>query len=259
MNAGSLALTQSLISGNVAPGPGKEVFNNQVAPYVGIVTANDFNLFGRNGNSGVDGFTPGATDIVGSGPLSSILDPNLDFDSGNAPSHSLVGGSAAIDAVPAANCATANDQRTAAKPSDGNGDSIAACDIGAIEHLSDPEFCDFLPPTSGCTVNGVVGECRGTSGDDTIVGTAGDDVILALGGNDVISAGTGNDRICAGPGNDQANGEAGLDRVFGDAGNDAVRGKEDNDALFGGAGNDSCAGGGGTDSARGCEVVGGIP
>jgi len=46
-------------------------------PYA-IVHSDDFNLLGLNGEAGVSGFSPGATDIIPSGPLSSILGPLAD-------------------------------------------------------------------------------------------------------------------------------------------------------------------------------------
>src|SRR5262249_14644453 len=56
---GTLTLTNSLIAGNQAT-VGPEIENDAIS----IVTANNFNLFGTNGNAGVTGFTPGPTDIV---------------------------------------------------------------------------------------------------------------------------------------------------------------------------------------------------
>ena len=64
----TLILNNSLIAGNQA-GVGPEIWNNS------IVNANNFNLFGANGNAGVSGFTPGPTDIVPRVPLAQILGP----------------------------------------------------------------------------------------------------------------------------------------------------------------------------------------
>ena len=50
--SGILTLNNSLIAGNQAPFA-PEIEN------LDIVTANNFNLFGTNGDAGVTGFTPG--------------------------------------------------------------------------------------------------------------------------------------------------------------------------------------------------------
>jgi hypothetical protein len=51
----------------------------------------------------------------------------------------LGAGSPAIDAVPAASCATNVDQRGVPRPLDGDGDAIADCDIGAFEAFIDAD------------------------------------------------------------------------------------------------------------------------
>ena len=68
--AAVLTLNNSLIAGNqaaVAP----EIENDASS----IVTANNFNLFGANGNAGASGFTPGPTDIVLEPNVSASADP----------------------------------------------------------------------------------------------------------------------------------------------------------------------------------------
>ena len=66
---GTLTLNNSLVAGNqAAVAPEIENVNT-------VVNANNFNLFGSNGNAGVSGFTPGPTDIVPSVPLAQILGP----------------------------------------------------------------------------------------------------------------------------------------------------------------------------------------
>ena len=75
----NLFLNNSLIAGNqaaIAP----EVENdtscqNPSFCHPNTITANNFNLFGANGNAGVTGFTLGPTDIVPSVPLAQILRP----------------------------------------------------------------------------------------------------------------------------------------------------------------------------------------
>ena len=88
----TLTLNNSVIAGNQAT-VGPEIENDASS----IVTANNFNLFGTNGNAGVIGFTPGPTDIVPSVPLAQILGP-LQNNGGPTQTHALVAGSPAIDA-----------------------------------------------------------------------------------------------------------------------------------------------------------------
>jgi hypothetical protein len=127
----TLTLSRSLIAGNQA-GVAPEIENNS------IVTANNFNLFGTNGNSGVSGFTPGPTDIVPGVSLAQILGP-LKNNGGPTRTHALVAGSPAIDAGDPGGCRNsqggllATDQRGFARNIDGNSDGTVRCDIGAVE------------------------------------------------------------------------------------------------------------------------------
>ncbi|MGH8567048.1 MAG: choice-of-anchor Q domain-containing protein, partial [Gammaproteobacteria bacterium] len=109
---GQLHFVRSLIAGNTGP----EVDNT--SPYGGgTVYANNFNLFGTNGDAGVVGFTPGATDII-SAPgvaLSDILEPLAD-NGGPTQTHALVAGSPALDASPIDKDCAATDQRGAFRP-----------------------------------------------------------------------------------------------------------------------------------------------
>ena len=188
----------------------------------GTVIANNHNLFGHDGDAGVFGFGPGATDIVPNAPLSAILKPLAD-NGGPTKTHALPAGSPAIDASPDdADCA-ATDQRGVRRPQG------PACDIGAFEK-GPPVLC-----------NGRVATIVGTNASETIVGTAGNDVIQGLGGNDVIKGLGGKDVICGGSGND---------KLFGGIGNDA---------MDGGSGYDLCDGGNGTDAAVRCERKASVP
>jgi len=117
-----LTLNRSLIAGNHAT----------VAPEVenfSVVTADNFNLFGANGNAGVTGFPPGVTDIVPApgGRVKNILGP-LRNNGGLNKTHALTLGSPALDVVPFTDSScTGTDQRGVTRPQ-GTG-----CDIGAFE------------------------------------------------------------------------------------------------------------------------------
>ncbi len=144
-NTGRLTLARTLLSGNTAP-EGPEMFHD---PY-GRVTADNYNLFGHDGDAGVVGFTPGATDLVPAEPLDAILDPALADNGGPTRTHALVPGSPAIDASPADTACAATDQRGVPRPQDGDEDTVALCDIGAFERAAVTyDFGGFLPPVDG--------------------------------------------------------------------------------------------------------------
>jgi hypothetical protein len=71
-------LARTLVTGNHGLFSGSEITN------VGTVVADNYNLFGINGNAGVEGFTPGPTDIVPPAGvlLPDILNPTLAFNGG---------------------------------------------------------------------------------------------------------------------------------------------------------------------------------
>ena len=119
----AINISHSIVSGNTAPA-GREIFNFGG----GTVTANDYNLFGYNGDAG--GFTPGGTDIVpGAGvQVGDILDDLAD-NGGPTETHALVADSPAIDVVPNAQCNVAADQRGETRPHPSGGN----CDVGAFE------------------------------------------------------------------------------------------------------------------------------
>jgi Ca2+-binding RTX toxin-like protein len=183
--------------------------------------ANNYNLFGHDGNAGVEGFDPGPTDIVPSAPLSAILLALAD-NGGATFTHALAIDSPALDASPADTDCLPTDQRGVPRPQG------AACDIGAFEG-------------SAVLCNGQVTTQVGTAGKDDLTGTPGADVIHGLGGDDVIRGLEGDDTLCGG---------SGRDALFGDSGADVLRG---------GSGYDRCNGGADTDTASHCETVIDVP
>ena len=125
--ASQLSFERNLISGNKAK-TGQDIFNFGAGQGGGgTVVADDFNLVGTSNNSGIFGFNLGATDIVPSVPVGSILAPLAD-NGGPTPTHALVTGSPAVDAVPGAHpeC-SGTDQRDVPRPQG------VGCDIGAFE------------------------------------------------------------------------------------------------------------------------------
>jgi hypothetical protein len=120
-SSGDLTLGRSLVSGNTAMN-GPEIYA------IGAVAADDFNLFGSNGDAGVVGFTPGATDIVPAAGIAvnQILAP-LAYNGGPTETQALVKGSPAIDAAPVDSECPPTDQRGFTRPI-GDG-----CDIGSFE------------------------------------------------------------------------------------------------------------------------------
>ncbi|MGQ0593496.1 MAG: choice-of-anchor Q domain-containing protein [Gammaproteobacteria bacterium] len=229
----TVTLRRTLIAGNAATGSGPEVRISS-----GPINVGSHNLFGHSGQSGVVGFSPGATDIVPGAGLGAILHTTLANNGGPTPTHILIHGSPALDASPAnGDCQlpeTLTDQRGIPRPQG------AACDIGAVEgSIAAPP--PGPAPSGGCRVNGVPGQvCLGTPGPDTITGTPGPDTIAGLGGNDTIRGGGGNDRLSGGPGRDRLIGGPGNDRLQGDRGKDALVGGPGRDRLNGGKGRDRC-------------------
>src|SRR5207249_10864250 len=94
--ANTLPLTSSLVSGNTAS-TGPEIYNP--GECCSTVTPDNFNLYGANNNAGVMGFRPGATDLVPSVALSTILAPTLANSGGPTLTYALVSGSPAVYAA----------------------------------------------------------------------------------------------------------------------------------------------------------------
>jgi hypothetical protein len=232
--SGTLTLQRSIVSGNNA----STVPEISVQPGV-TVTANDFNVFGHDGDAGVAGFTPGSTDIVPNKSIGGILLPLAD-NGGPTRTHALAMNSPALDASPDDESCPAVDQRGSPRPRG------PACDIGSFEGAA--VLCN------GRTTTQV-----GTDGDDELTGTPGPDVIAGLNGDDAIAGLEGNDVLCAGGGNDTVFGSAGNDALFGQGGNDRLLGHRGSDTLDGGNGQDQCDGGADADTATACETVNSVP
>jgi hypothetical protein len=122
-NHSSLIIKNSLISGNKAS-LGAEIDSSS-----SVVTGDNFNLFGANGNAGVTGFVPGLTDIVPArGVRLKNIVASLKNNGGPTQTHALASGSPALDAVSLLDPACAGtDQRGVVRPQG------LGCDIGAFE------------------------------------------------------------------------------------------------------------------------------
>jgi hypothetical protein len=129
-NGGDIFINQSIISGNTSEnGPEINVSN-------GTVTVDNYNLFGLDNDPGTVGVSLGDSDIIADvANLSDIIDINLTDNGGLTPTHALVVGSPAIDALPSRDpCQTEVDQTGKSRAIDGDGDGSTSCDIGAFEN-----------------------------------------------------------------------------------------------------------------------------
>jgi len=148
---GSLTLSRSLVFGeHRADWCKKSVLNS---PYSFTDT---FNLLGHNGLTTAEAIggsrlipatlLPPRT-VTSRRPWPDILTTILQNHGGPTLTHNLVAGSPAIDAA-GATCDLTTDQRGAPRPVDGNGDGVAACDIGAVEFSSVPSTLDCSTATA---------------------------------------------------------------------------------------------------------------
>jgi hypothetical protein len=140
-DSGTLTISRSLISGNLAPSK-PEIFS-----YTPHTNVDNFNMFGTNSDAGSVSFLLGATNIVPTVPLTDILDPMLADNGGSTLTHALVTGSPAIDASPADGACPATDQRSVHRPQG------CACDIGSFELMNPDTDCDgILNENDNCPV-----------------------------------------------------------------------------------------------------------
>lgn len=128
---GNVVLRHSLLSGNQA-NKGSEVHND------GTFVADAYNLFGHSGYAGLYQATAGSKDLLPAAALTTVVDSVLRDNGGPLPTHALVAGSPAVDAVPSAWCATMPvgglDQRGRPRNVDRDGTaSPNECDVGAFE------------------------------------------------------------------------------------------------------------------------------
>lgn len=114
-NLGTVNLRYSLIANNT---PGHDCTGT------GLFHDKDYNL----DSDGSCGLT-----ATGSRPNTDPRLGPLADNGGPTQTQALLPGSPAIDAIPAAQCATATDQRGETRPQDGDGNRVADCDIGAFE------------------------------------------------------------------------------------------------------------------------------
>jgi uncharacterized repeat protein (TIGR01451 family)/uncharacterized delta-60 repeat protein len=139
VEGGAVTLIGSIISGNNADTGPEIAVNNG-----GVLAVNGHNLIGANGNAGMDGATPGATDRVPAGALNTVINPVLADNGGDTATHALVEGGPAQDLIPAATAGCGNpiaqDQRGVSRPVG------AGCDAGAVEAGA------LTPPTATPTV-----------------------------------------------------------------------------------------------------------
>jgi hypothetical protein len=123
---GTVRLQHTIVAGNSDRSSAPSDIHPDIS---GNITGDAYNLIGdTTGGAGTAGT---GSDIVTSAPG---LGPLAD-NGGGTWTHALLGGSPAVDAVPAASCTLAIDQRGESRPMDGDLDHVADCDIGAYEFV----------------------------------------------------------------------------------------------------------------------------
>lgn len=145
-NDNAATVENSLIAGNTDDG-------GEAPDCFGSFTSDGFNLVRID--DGCTGFADGVNgDLVGTetNPIDPQLEPLAD-NGGPTPTRALLADSSAIDAGNPAGCTDATDapllvdQRDQPRPTDGDGDGNATCDIGAFELAADAIFADRFEST----------------------------------------------------------------------------------------------------------------
>lgn len=155
---GTATMKGVILSGNTTDDAGREAWvDGAVGICAPVVNTDAFNVFGHDGDSGLAGFTPGATDIVPAVGLGAVLGPLAD-NGGPTQTHALPAGSPALDLAPSASCTAAPvngvDQRDEPRNADGAGGASAnECDAGSYERQAGGAL--LVTPARKGTVDGL--------------------------------------------------------------------------------------------------------
>ena len=140
---GSVILSNSILADNHTVG------NTSLPDCAGTISSSGYNLIGNASGCDITSTTGDqmGTDIA---PINARLGP-LTSNGGPTLTHSLLINSPAIDAGnptltgTGAGACEASDQRGTLRPQDGNADTTARCDIGAVELLLGKSYSTFMP------------------------------------------------------------------------------------------------------------------
>ncbi|MEA2434426.1 MAG: hypothetical protein QOG54_1883 [Actinomycetota bacterium] len=219
--AGQTTISNSIIAKN---GDGTSPDNCINAPLISLGgniedSANDCGIDSDPGNPDADG------DRVSTDPQLGVAQADL---FGPTTYYAPSATSPAIDNGKPSVC-TSEDQLGQPRPVDGNGDTVAGCDVGAIELYERSAQC------TGAAICGTGGddEIQGTEGNDVLVGGPGDDHIVCGGGDDIVYADEGNDSVDCGEGDDVINGGPGDDLMTGGPGADSFFAGDGDDSMYG--------------------------
>ena len=178
LGTGSVEIQNTIIAGNTATSSNADVS--------GVFTSQGHNLIGDIGSA--TGFTNGVNGDQVGGAGNPVIDPRLGAladNDGPTQTHAPLSDSPAIDAGDNIGVSTA-DQRGAPRVLDGDGDSTATVDVGAVEY-----FVGFLVESTDDTVDA-------TPGDGTVADSSGNSTLRA--GIMEANARAGDDTIAVGPG-----------------------------------------------------------
>jgi CSLREA domain-containing protein len=149
-----LVLRNSIVAGNTSDGVG---YRNCAVAVGANASLQGRNILGYTGNC-----PNTANDIIWFDSVSKILNTGLAAQNGGVAYHALVPGSPALDALTAgvnASCALPSyDQRNLARPLNGTGARVAACDIGAHEFqpITLSSTADVVADDGVCTLREAV-------------------------------------------------------------------------------------------------------